>query len=105
MTPEFVRLRPELTVDQAIRSIRRTGLGKETINDCYITDEESRLQGTVSIRTLIVSKKDALIRDIMEENVIFVEAREDYKIFVLRTPDMSVASRNIYFAVLCLSSI
>ena len=54
MTPEFVRLRPEMTVDQAIISIRRTGLEKETINDCFITDRGSRLMGTVSIRTLIV---------------------------------------------------
>lgn len=80
MTPEFVRLHPEMTVDQAIRSIRRIGPEKETINDCYITDKEGRLQGTVSIRTLIVSQGDALIKDIMEENVISVESREDQEI-------------------------
>jgi magnesium transporter len=80
MTPEFVRLRPDMTVDQAIKSIRRTGLEKETINDCYITDSSSCLIGTVSIRTLIVSEADDVIRDIMEENVISVEAKEDQEV-------------------------
>lgn len=80
MTPEFVRLRPDMTVDQAIKSIRRTGLEKETINDCYITDQNSRLTGTVSIRTLIVSQADAVIQDIMDENVISVDAKEDQEV-------------------------
>lgn len=80
MTPEFVRLRPEMTVDQSIKSIRRTGLEKETINDCYITDSSSRLLGTVSIRTLIVSGADEVIREIMDEHVISVDAREDQEV-------------------------
>ena len=80
MTPEFVRLRPEMTVDQAIISIRRTGLEKETINDCFITDRGSRLMGTVSIRTLIVSRADAVIQDIMNEHAISVEVKEDQEV-------------------------
>lgn len=80
MTPEFVRLRPDMTVDQAIKSIRRTGLEKETINDCYITDNGSRLIGTVSIRTLIVSEADAVIQDIMDEHTISVDAKEDQEV-------------------------
>lgn len=80
MTPEFVRLRPEMTVDQAIKSIRRTGLEKETINDCYITDSSSRLLGTVSIRTLIVSGADAVMQDIMDEHAISVDAKEDQEV-------------------------
>ena len=77
MTPEFVKLRPTMTVDQAIKSIRRTGLEKETINHCYVTDQQSRLIGTVSIRTLIISRGDAEIQNIMEEHVIFVNVKED----------------------------
>lgn len=80
MTPEFVRLLPEMTVDQAIRSIRRTGLEKETINDCYITDKNSRLLGNVSIRTLIVSEADDAIQEIMDEHVISVDAKEDQEV-------------------------
>lgn len=80
MTPEFVRLRPDMTVDQAIKSIRRSGLEKETINECYITDSSSCLAGTVSIRTLIVSQEDAVIGEIMDKNVISVEAKEDQEI-------------------------
>ncbi|MCD8363815.1 MAG: magnesium transporter [Lachnospiraceae bacterium] len=77
MTPEYVRLRPFMTVDESIVSIRRNGLDKETINDCYITDTMGRLIGTVSIRTIIVSDGNARIEDIMEQNVISIEARED----------------------------
>ena len=80
MTPEFVRLRPEMTVDQAITSIRRSGLEKETINDCYITDRGSRLMGTVSIRTLIVSRADAVIQDIMDDHALSVEVKEDQEL-------------------------
>jgi len=80
MTPEFVRLRPEMTVDQAIKSIRRSGLEKETINECYITDKFSCLKGSISIRTLIVSEADEVIQDIMDEHIISVEAREDQEI-------------------------
>lgn len=80
MTPEFVRLRPEMTVDQAITSIRRSGLEKETINDCYITDRGSRLMGTVSIRTLIISRADAVIEDIMDDHALSVEVKEDQEV-------------------------
>lgn len=80
MTPEFVRLRPDMTVDGAIKRIRRTGLEKETINECYITDEGSKLIGSVSIRTLIVSEADAVIQDIMDEHMVSVEVKEDQEI-------------------------
>lgn len=80
MTPEFVRLRPDMTVDQAIKNIRRSGQEKETVNDCYITDGSSRLIGTVSIRTLIISDGDAAMEEIMENHVISVEAREDQEV-------------------------
>lgn len=80
MTPEFIRLRPDMTVDGAIKRIRRTGLEKETINECYITDESSRLIGSVSIRTLIVSEADAVIREIMDEHTVSVEVKEDQEV-------------------------
>lgn len=80
MTPEFVRLRPDMTVDGAIKRIRRTGLEKETINECYITDGGSRLIGSVSIRTLIVSEAEAVIRDIMDEHTISIEVKEDQEV-------------------------
>ena len=77
MTPEYVRLRPGVTVDEAIRIIRRTGLEKETINECYITDDANRLIGAVSFRTLIVSEGDVRMETIMDEHAVSVEVKED----------------------------
>ena len=77
MTTEFVELRPDLTVAEAIKSIRRTGIDKETINVCYVTDKSRRLIGTISIRDLILSEEDDEIISLMEPNVIAVNTTED----------------------------
>ena len=77
MTTEMVTLRPLMTVGEAIKRIRRTGIDKETVYNCYITDDARHLIGTVSIRSLILAEDDELVRDIMEENVISVNTLED----------------------------
>ena len=77
MTVEFVDLKENLTVTQALEKIRRTGINKETINTCYVLDPARHLIGIVALRTLILSRSDDLIKDIMEENVISVETRTD----------------------------
>ncbi len=77
MTVEFVDLRENLTVEEALNRIRKTGIDRETINNCYVLDAARRLRGMVALRTLILSKADDLIRDIMEENVISVDTLMD----------------------------
>lgn len=77
MTTEFVELRPDLTVAESIKHIRRTGIDKETINVCYVTDKSRRLIGAISIRDLILSDEDDTMESIMEPNVIFVSTTED----------------------------
>lgn len=77
MTTEFVELRPDLTVAEAIKHIRRTGIDKETINVCYVTDKSRCLIGAISIRDLILSDEDDTLETIMEPNVIFVSTTED----------------------------
>ena len=76
MTTEFVSLRPKMTVEEATKRIKRTGVDKETINTCYVTDKGA-LIGAMSLRTLILSEEDAVIEDIMEPNVISVTTSED----------------------------
>lgn len=76
MTTEFVSLRPKMTVEEATKRIRRTGVDKETINTCYVTDKGA-LIGVLSLRTLILSEDDAVIGDIMEPHVITVTTTED----------------------------
>lgn len=77
MTTEFVELRADMTAAQAIAHIRAVGLDKETINTCYITGRSHKLQGVVSIRTLILADEGALCRDIMNPNVVSVTTLED----------------------------
>ena len=77
MTTEFVDLKRDMTVEDAFKRIRRTGIDKETINICYVTDPSRHLLGLVSIRTLLLAEEDEAIEDIMETNVIFATTLED----------------------------
>jgi len=77
MTTEFVDLKKEMTVRDAIRHIRATGVDKETINTCYVIDEKRHLEGTISIRKLILSQSDELICDIMVDDPIYVYTHDD----------------------------
>lgn len=77
MTPEFVGLKESMTVKEAIEHIRKNGEDSETIYTCYVMDATRILYGIVSVRTLLVSKDDTLISEIMEKNVISVRTDED----------------------------
>ena len=77
MTTEYVSLRPEMTVDEAILRIRRQGIDKETVYTCYVT-ENRKLLGYTTVRTLLVCPDgDAKIRDIMSPHVISVPTTAD----------------------------
>ena len=76
MTPEFVSLRPGDTVRQALDTIRRTGIHKETVYTCYVV-ERNRLLGVVSARSLLLSDLNTPIADIMDDNVVTVKVTDD----------------------------
>ena len=77
MTMEFVDLKQTMTVEAAFKRIRRTGLDKETINICYVIDEQRHLIGLLSIRTLVLADEDDVIGDIMQTNIISVHTLDD----------------------------
>lgn len=77
MTTEFVNLRPQMTCQEAIKHLRRTGVDKETINTCYITDNNRKLIGTMSLRTLLLADDDDPVQELMHENVISVNTTTD----------------------------
>ena len=77
MTVEYVSLKENLTVAQAIERIRAVGLDSETINICYVLDPTRRLVGTVALRYLLLSEADEIIGDIMHENVIYINTLMD----------------------------
>ena len=77
MTVEYVDLKENLTVDQAIERIRKVGVDSETINICYVLDAQRKLKGTVALRYLLLSQGDEIIGDIMHENVIAIHTLMD----------------------------
>ncbi len=77
MTIEYVDLKKEMTVKDAIRHIKVTGIDKETIETCYVIDNNRILEGVISIRKLILSEDDVVIKDIMESEVIYVNTHDD----------------------------
>lgn len=80
MTIEFVSLRKSMTVDAAIKHIRKTGVDKETIYTCYVTDDNSKLIGLVSVKALLLADENDIIGDIMESNPICVSTLEDKEV-------------------------
>ena len=77
MTVEYVALRINMTVAEAIEKIRKVGLDSETINICYVLDAQRILVGTVALRYLLIMKQDAIIGDFMNTNVISINTNDD----------------------------
>ena len=77
MTTEYVDLREEMTVGQAMAHIKKTGIHKETIYTCYVTDSRRKLLGLVSAKVLLLANEDDRLEDIMETHVIYVSTLDD----------------------------
>ncbi|MDO5021290.1 MAG: magnesium transporter [Lachnospiraceae bacterium] len=77
MTVEYVDLKESMTVEDAIERIRKVGVDSETINICYVLDAKRKLIGTVALRYLLISPSDAVIGEIMHEDVIFINTLMD----------------------------
>lgn len=77
MTTEYVRLLPFMTAYESIKQIRRTGIDKETVSMCYVTDSKKTLLGVVSLRMLILADEDSPVESLMETSVVSVTTWED----------------------------
>ena len=76
MPTEYVDIRETMTVAQAMAHIKETGIHKETIYTCYVTDQR-RLLGIVSAKDLMTTADDVLIRDLMQTEIISVSTHTD----------------------------
>ena len=77
MTTEYVALRPQMTVEEAILRIRRQGVDKETIYTCYVT-QGRKLIGLITVKDLLLADDDELrVEDIMLTNIISVTTHTD----------------------------
>ncbi len=77
MTVEYVDLRENMTVADAIERIRKVGLDSETVNTCYVLDEQRVLVGTVALRYLVILDPDDIIGEVMNDNIISVNTLTD----------------------------
>ncbi|MDU4890836.1 MAG: magnesium transporter [Clostridium sp.] len=77
MTIEYADLKQSMTVSDAINHIKKTGIDKETINTCYVIDNNRVLLGIISLRKLILSSNDILIEDLMKKEFISVNTLDD----------------------------
>jgi magnesium transporter len=73
MSPRFARLRPEMTVGEAVRYLQRQAQEKiETIYYAYVLDQEQRLRGVVSFRDLFTARGDVPVSDVMNTEIVSV---------------------------------
>lgn len=77
MTSDYATLNPQLTASEAIDHLRAVAPDKETIYYAYVVDENRKLLGFVSLKDLIVAKRDAQISDIMHHDVIYARVDDD----------------------------
>ena len=78
MTIEYVDLKKEMTVEQALKHIKETGVDKETIDTCYVLDSNRILEGVVPIRKLILSDESTRVEDIMTTDPIYISTLDDH---------------------------
>ena len=76
MTIEYISLKKEMTVKEALHKIKTEGIKKETVYTLYVTDQSRKLEGIVSLRELIVSSPDTKIKDLMNPDVIYLNTHD-----------------------------
>ena len=76
MTPEYISFARSTTIESAFDKIRRTGVNKETIYTCYVTDTKKKLVGVVTVKDMLLADKEKTIEEIMETSVVYVETHD-----------------------------
>ena len=77
MTSDYATLSPQLTASQAIERLREVAPDKETIYYAYVVDERRKLLGFVSLKDLIVARREKRVGDIMHREVIYAHVEDD----------------------------
>ncbi len=77
MTPDVLDVTEDMTVDEVIQKIREAAQEVETIYDIYVLDKDKRLIGKVDLKSLVLSRGDVKIKNIMEKDPVYVRAQDD----------------------------
>lgn len=76
MNVEYIALRPDMTVEEAILKIRQVGINRETIYRCYVTDKK-KLVGVVDVKDLLTNSDTRTMEEIMDTNVLYAHTLDD----------------------------
>ena len=77
MTTEFIDLKENMTVQAAFDVIKRKGLKKETVYNCYVLTIDRKLLGIIDIKDLLIAEREELVKDIMDVNVVKANTLDD----------------------------
>ncbi|MEO0541942.1 MAG: magnesium transporter, partial [Cyanobacteria bacterium P01_A01_bin.105] len=77
MTPEYVSLKENWTIAQALEHIRRLANISETVYYLFVTDQARRLTGILSLRTLVIGQPEQSIGELMTREVVSVKTEDD----------------------------
>ena len=77
MTPDYVSLQETMTVGEAMAYIKREGMDSETVYTCYVKKGGRKLEGIVSLRSLVVADDDTKVTDLMNTDYVYVSVYDD----------------------------
>ncbi len=77
MTPEYISLQGNMTVREALKHIKDEGMDSETVYTCYVKSAGRKLEGIVSLRTLVISDDDILVSELMHTDFVNVNVYDD----------------------------
>lgn len=77
MTPDYISLQKEMTVEEALAHIKEVGMDAETVYTCYVKDSGRKLTGIISLSTLVTSENSDKIKDLMRSDYVWVNVYDD----------------------------
>jgi magnesium transporter len=77
MTPDYIALKPEWTIEETLKFIRETAEDKETLNIVYVIDDRGKLLDDIRIKEFILARPDEKVSDIMDGNFVTLNVEDD----------------------------
>jgi len=77
MTTEFIDLKENMTVEEALAKIKKIGVDSETVYNCYVLSATRKIVGVVTLEKLLLSNLDTKISEIMDQSIIKISTTED----------------------------
>ncbi len=77
MTPEYVSIKKNQTVSEAMEKVKKKGQDKETIYTIYVTDDKRKLQGVISLRSLVMAPNDQMVEELIDTEPAYVYTKTD----------------------------